>query len=336
MSTMGRDNDTNVVKLKGPNKPSWRDHVFTAAQLRTMEFPPVSYVVPGLIPEGLTILAGRPKIGKSWMVLDIAIGVATEGKVLGNIHVVQGDVLYCALEDNPRRLQRRMRKLGAQQWPSRLTFAHQWRRLDDGGVEDIKEWCDGVDSPRLVLLDTLAGVRPERVGKDTPYDGDYKALQDIHRFANEKAIGVAVLHHTRKMEADDPLDSISGTLGQVGCADTGLILSRTSKGTTLYVRGRDIEESERAMEFMPGTCRWKILGDAAEVHRSNNKKAIIGVLMTATELMTPAQISADTTIPRATVDVLLGRMVSEAEVIRVVHGKYRLPGKEFSDRGGRR
>jgi RecA-family ATPase len=104
MSTMG-DSDTNVVKLKG-REPSWKDHVFTAAQLRDKQFPPVSYVVPDLIPEGLTILACRPKIGKSWLVLDIAIGVATEGRVLGGIHVTQGDVLYCALEDNPRRLQR--------------------------------------------------------------------------------------------------------------------------------------------------------------------------------------------------------------------------------------
>jgi hypothetical protein len=138
------------------------------------------------------------------------------------------------------------------------------------------------------------------------------------------------------MESDDKLDSISGTLGQVGCADTGLILARDSKGTTLYVRGRDVEENERAVEFMPACCRWKILGDAAEVHRSNNRKAIIGVLMAAMDLMTPAQISADTTIQRATVDVTLGRMVADGEIIRVGQGKYRLPGKDFPDQCKRR
>jgi hypothetical protein len=311
-------------------KESWRDHVFTAAQLRDKVFPPVSYVVPGLIPEGLTILAGRPKIGKSWMVLDIAIGVATEGKVLGNIHVTQGDVLYCALEDNPRRLQRRIRKLGVQ-WPSRLTFAHQWRRLDDGGLDDIKEWSDDVDSPRLVLLDTLAGVRPERQSRDTPYEGDYRALEGAQRFANDNRLGIVPLHHTRKMEADDPLDTISGTLGQIGCADTGLVLARSQKGTTLYVRGRDVEERECAMEFVPGTCRWRMLGEAAEVHRSDTRKAIAGELVRAVDLMTPKQIMNATGFDRTTVDTTLHRMAGEGEIIQEARGKYRLPGKEFAE-----
>jgi AAA domain len=115
----------------------WRSYVFTAAALRIMEFPEISYVVPGLIPEGLTILAGKPKIGKSWMALDVAIGVADKKDVLGGLHVAQGDVLYCCLEDNPRRLQRRITKLISpfgEKWPERLTLATRWRRLDRGGV----------------------------------------------------------------------------------------------------------------------------------------------------------------------------------------------------------
>ena len=127
----------------------WRSHVFTAAALRTMTFPPVSYVVPGIIPEGLTILAGRPKIGKSWMALDLAIGIAPGKPVLGGVHVERGDVLYCCLEDNPRRLKRRVTKLlspFSAEWPERLTLATKWQRLDQGGVDDIEAWCDGSES----------------------------------------------------------------------------------------------------------------------------------------------------------------------------------------------
>jgi hypothetical protein len=122
----------------------WQSQVFTAATLRTMEFPPVSYVVQGIIPEGLTILAGRPKIGKSWMALDLAIGISADQKVLGNVLVEPGDVLYLALEDNPRRLRRRITKLISffgGEWPERLTLATEWRRLDQGGVDDIQSWC---------------------------------------------------------------------------------------------------------------------------------------------------------------------------------------------------
>jgi AAA domain len=222
-----------------------------------MDFPEISYVVPGIIPEGLTILAGRPKVGKSWMALDLAIGIATGKTVLGGLHVEQGDVLYCCLEDNPRRLQRRVTKLlspFSNEWPERLTLATRWRRLDQGGVKDIEEWCGSVPEPRLVLLDTLAGVRPARSGTDTLYEGDYKALRDVHRFANERGMGAVALHHTRKMDADDPVDTISGSLGLAGAADTCLILARSSKGTTLYVRGRDIEEGERAITSAPKTA----------------------------------------------------------------------------------
>jgi predicted ATP-dependent serine protease len=95
----------------GNQNSSWREHVFSAASLRSMEFPPVSFIVPGFVPEGLTILAGRPKIGKSWLALEVCLGVAGDYTVLGGSQPVPGDVLYCALEDNPRRLQKRIYKL---------------------------------------------------------------------------------------------------------------------------------------------------------------------------------------------------------------------------------
>ena len=311
----------------------WRSHVFTAAALRTKVFPPVSFIVPDLIPEGLTLLAGRPKIGKSWMALDLAIGIASRQQVLGNISVEQGDVLYCCLEDNPRRLQRRMTKLlGAfkGEWPERLTLTTSWRRLDQGGVEDIEAWCDDVPAPRLVLLDTLAGVRPKREGSEGLYDGDYRALRDVHRFANDRGIGVVALHHTRKMEAEDPVDTISGSLGTAGAADTCLILARSNKGTTLYVRGRDIEECERAVIFGSGNCKWTILGDAAEVQRSDTRTKILDVLSGATEPMGPGEIAGATGIDGANVRQTLHRMVSDGEVMLVSRGQYAHPDRHPS------
>src|SRR5262249_23670701 len=148
----------------------WRDNAVSASELYGMDFPPLTYIVPGLIPEGLSILAGRPKIGKSWMALEICLGVAFKEKVLGDIEPVQGDVLYCALENTNPRLQRRMHKLlwpPRGKWPTSLTLATKWRRLNEGGVDDIADWAQSVKTPRLVVLDTLAGVRPERAARDT-------------------------------------------------------------------------------------------------------------------------------------------------------------------------
>lgn len=303
----------------------WRHNTFTAASLRTMTFKAIQYVVPGIIPEGVTILAGKPKIGKSWLALDIALAVAGGRFLLGDIKPMQGDVLYAALEDNKRRLWKRIRKIISApdaSWPPDLTLTTRWRRLDNGGTEDIREWAESVPNPRLVILDTLAGVRPDRNARDSLYDGDYKALAELHAWANEFGIAVLILHHTRKMEADDPIDTISGSLGLAGCADTSAILSRTQKGTTLYLRGRDIEEQEHAMLFNAETCRWTILGDAAEVQRSYARGSILTALEGAKELMTPADLTTATGLSRNIVDQRLHHMIGDNEVIKVKRGLY--------------
>jgi hypothetical protein len=318
----------SVVPPSAPE--TWRDNVFTASTLRTMTFKPVNWVVPGIIPEGLTILAGKPKIGKSWLALDVALAITSERFVLGEIKPEQGDVLYAALEDNRRRLWKRVRKITAAAdvaWPERLSLATRWRRLDNGGASDIKEWAGAVSKPRLVILDTLAGVRPDRNARDSLYDGDYRALAELHAWANEAGIAVLILHHTRKMEADDPIDTISGSLGLAGCADTSAILSRNHKGTTLYIRGRDVEEQEHAMLFSAETCRWTILGDAAEVLRSDSRGKILAALSEATELLTPSDIVAATGLGRQNVDQLLHRMQSDGEIIKRKRGLYAHAGR---------
>jgi len=302
----------------------WQENTFTAATLRTMQFKAIQYVVPGLFPEGLTILAGKPKIGKSWLALDIALAIAGGRYMLGDIQPAQGDVLYAALEDNHRRLWKRIRKIMGSDalWPKSLTLATRWRRLDAGGIDDIKDWAKNAANPRLVILDTLAGVRPERNSRDTLYDGDYKALRELHDWANEMGIAVLVLHHTRKMEADDPIDTISGSLGLAGCADTSAILSRGGKGTTLYIRGRDVEEQEHAVTFNAETCRWTILGEAAAVEQSYTQAKLLTALEDATDLMTPADLATATGIVRNNVDQTLYRMVREGEIIKVSRGRY--------------
>lgn len=311
----------------------WRDNVFNAAQLKAQVFPDINYVVPYIIPEGLSILAGRPKIGKSWLALDIAFATASEGPsyCLGDKEPIHGDVLYCALEDNPRRLQRRINKIltwsESRPWPERLHLATEWRRLDNGGVDDLREWGDSVLQPRLVILDTLAGIRPERRGLESVYDGDYRALSEIHAWANKLSIAVVVLHHTRKMEAEDPLNSISGSLGLAGCADTSLVLNRTAQGTTLYLRGRDVEEAEHAVSFDAATCRWTILGEASEIHRSASRGAILAALEEATEPMAPADLVAHTNLTRSNVDKLLARMKTKGEVTKTSRGLYVSPGR---------
>ena len=143
-------------------------------------------------------------------------------------------------------------------------------------------------------------------------------------------MGAVALHHTRKMDADDPVDTISGSLGLAGAADTCLILARSSKGTTLYVRGRDIEEGERAIIFGTENCKWTLLGDAAEVYRSDSRSKILEALAGATDLMGPADLAAATGIQRNNVDQLLHQMRNAGEVVQVSRGRYAHPNTEFA------
>jgi hypothetical protein len=310
-----RDRDRKLGRVDG----SWRSRTFSAAVLQTKTFPEVPYVVPDLLPQGLTILAGKPKIGKSWLALDLCLAVSGDRFCLGHLKPTAGDVLYAALEDNDRRLQRRIGRIMKSEsgWPARLTLTTSWRRLDQGGIGDLGDWLQSVTQPRLIVIDTLAGVR--RLSATPGYLDDYEALAPLHRLANERGVAILLLHHTRKMDADDPVDTVSGTLGLSGCADTILVLARSSKGTTLYCRGRDIEESERACEFNRETCRWTILGEAEEVQRSEQRQRVIAALEGE---MPVADLVSATGIPRNNLEKLLHFMVKDGEIRRSTRGVY--------------
>ena len=258
-------------------QPSWCAKIVRASDLQTMTFPPVRHILPGYITEGATIVAGKPKIGKSWLTLDLCLGATADRFTLGTLKPTQGDVLYLALEDNNRRLKRRMSKIwpGANAaWPKRLALVTEWRRADEGGLEDIEDWCHSVTDPVMVVIDTLEKFRPIQNGKSAAYSADYAALTGLQKVAGKHRIAIVINHHVRKMEAEDPFDTVSGTLGLTGAADTIIVLKRHAGAVTLHARGRDIEEVETALQFERATCRWTILGAASEVYLSRRWQAL--------------------------------------------------------------
>src|SRR5262249_53690257 len=153
-------------KQSSPQPSLWKDRTFGADTLQTQTFPPLTWLLPDLIPEGLCLLVSRPKFGKSWLALDIALATAASRFVLGTLKPASGKVLYLALEDGKRRLQRRLSKLLPSfngTWPPGLTFATEWPRSDQGGLSDIEGWIKDAtgngEHPRLVIIDTLAHFR---------------------------------------------------------------------------------------------------------------------------------------------------------------------------------
>lgn len=234
---------------------------FNASWLMQQEFPPVKYVVPGIIPEGMTLLVAAPKIGKSWMVLGLGLELSNGGHAFGSIAVGKPrPVLYLALEDGQRRLQDRLLKLNPSDVSHRLEFITS---VGDAKVIDIiSEYMlrhDGLDP--VVILDTLGKVMPPAAGNQSAYGHDYKMLSALK--ATSDAVpgsSLVIVHHTNKGEKGDFLDAVSGTQGIAGAADTVLVLKRDrqDKAATLQVTSRDAEEGEYAMEMNDGS--WELKG----------------------------------------------------------------------------
>ena len=250
------------AEAKGKEPESTPAQTFTAADLCTMVFEPIKYIVPGFIVEGLTLFAGKPKIGKSWLLMHAAWAVADSNYTLGGISCEGGDVLYAALEDNKRRLQSRMTKLfGTAHWPERLCFVNDMPRLASGGLGFIKTWIDSVKRPRLVIIDTLAMVRMPNRKDQNSYDADYAAVKDLRDLAAKHGVAILLVHHLRKAEADDPFDTISGTLGLTGAPDTVMIIYREFRRHTApraWARHRGHQEGSRVQfQYLHVEHHWR-------------------------------------------------------------------------------
>lgn len=300
--------------------------IFNAFDLGRTEFPAIKFIVPGYLPEGATILAGRPKLGKSWLALDLALAVAKGSKCLG-VECEQGDVLYLAMEDNKRRLQSRLQKLSPARelnpWPSSLEMVTEWKRHDQGGIEDIRAWAATKQDPRLVIVDVLAQFRGGRGNTETQYEADYAAVKSLQEVAGDLQIAILIIHHVKKgIGETDPFEKVSGTLGLTGAADTTIILDRDQSGCTLYCRGRDIQEYERAVTFDKFDCRWVVQGEAIEVRRTDERSTILDALLEAADAMTPSDISDATGMLRNNVKQLLFKMAKNGEVNKVGRGQY--------------
>lgn len=311
--------------------------IVTAAALRKKVFPPIKWIVPGYLAEGCTLLAGRPKLGKSWFALDVGLGVAAGRQVLGNIECEAGDVLALCLEDNERRLQRRIDKvLGTFgiEWPVRFEYATEWPRANEGGLDRIRDWIEAAKNPRLVIVDVLAMFKPVRGDKESLYEADYNSLKGLQELAGEYGVAILVIAHTRKSasESGDAVEKISGTLGLSGAADAFLVLDRDGQGATLEGRGRDVEDVEVAVVFDRETCRWRIQGEAAEVRRTDERSVILTALAEATEPMSPSDLVAATGMPSLNIRQLLFKMVKAGEAAKAGRGLYIHPDNKAGNK----
>jgi hypothetical protein len=288
------------------------------------KYPPLRAVVSGYLYEGFTVLAGRQKLGKTWLAIDWALAVATGGVAMGSINCEPGNVLYIDMENGPRRIQGRIKTLFPNEKDipdlSRLEWVTESPQLDQGFIAELERWRLSVPNPTMVVIDVLQRIKPAGSMARNSYENDYSAWAPLQQWATEKQVAVLGLHHTKKGGADDPLEALSGSNGLSACADTTIVLDADQNGKTLYVRGRDVEEKETAVIFSAGA--WTVLGEAADVRRSDERAVIIGALTDNAEPMTPAELAAALGKQSNNIRQLLFKMAKAGEVYRVGKNRY--------------
>ena len=227
-----------------------------AADLLELQLPPLRWVVPELIPEGTTVLAAPPKVGKSCLVYQIAVECAVGGAVLGR-RATPGSVLYLALEDGQRRGQDRLKAALAGRTMPRGRLEVRWSapRIGEGLEDELAAWLDEHPDAVMVALDTLGKVRPNGDGRRNAYEVDVQHLARLQDLFRDRTVALVIVHHARKELHDDFLASVSGTYGITGSADTIAVLRRKRLEAfgTLLVTGRDVRDAELSVRFEDGT-----------------------------------------------------------------------------------
>ena len=296
-------------------------------QLMQNEYPEPRWAVPKLIPEGLTLLVGRPKMGKSWLALSLALEVASGGRALGSIPVKQGKAVYFALEDNERRLQARCASLmddksieeGQLLFSTTIDkfYKKEDKKPESNGLTQLENLIDEMgEELRVIFIDTLALVTPKGKNENS-YSDNYDYISDIQKLAIEKGIAIVLVHHTRKGQSEVyALDDVMGSTGLTAGADCIMMLKRTSGGNELFVTGRDVEEQQLEVKHNSDTGLWELVGNVNFTRMSEERKEIYDLLRKHGPL-TNGEICNFTNKKDSNISNLLRKMTANNHVIKV-------------------
>lgn len=301
--------------------------IISARILLESDLPPVEWIVPGLLPQGLALLVGKSKIGKSWLVMQMALAAVNGQRFLNWQCREPIRALYLSLEDNQRRLQKRLKHCN--QPVEGLDVAITWKQLQMGGREMLENYLSSNPACRLVIVDTLQKIRGLDNGKINAYQADYAVMGALKSLADAYNCSIVAIHHTRKGEADDWVDMVSGTTGLVGAADSLLYLDRKrgDANATLYATGRDFEvEVEEALRFESGL--WSSIGRGEEVRLSLLSQAILEQLQAhgTVALHVLAQLLNK---PASSLSRALSNLVELGEIEKTKRGHYQLVAKSM-------
>jgi len=322
------------IKELIPERLKNRIELIDAKEMQEMKLADINWIIRDLAPEGLAVLAGRPKIGKSWMAMDFATSVARGTRTLGYFDTTSSSVLYLPYEDNYRRLQSRLNLVVtgsvSEEAPKNLFYPKDnfdFPKLNETGADEIEKILDNNIDIRFVVIDTLGRGIADKARRDRSiYHADYDLSSKLQKIAMERNICVLLLHHTRKEKAEYIFDEISGSTGLTAGFDTMMVINRTKDGHTLNVTGRDVIESEYRIEFDESTCVWRVAGKVSELKMTAEREEIYELIKTYGRQMKTGEIAEALGKTKSNISKMLGKMVRDDVLKSVSYGVY-----DFSD-----
>lgn len=262
-----------ITALAGVTAARNETIIKNAADLLQTVFPEIKWIIPGLIGEGLTMIYGAPKIGKSWFILNLAIAAAAGGKFLGKLDAKKTETLYLALEDTDRRINSRLKLLKVQSVDiQNLKIATQWRDSYTG-LEHYLKANKGIG---LVIIDTLA--RFANIQDFNKYEETTAAGAKIKRIADDLGISIVVIHHAKKTggrEHTDWTEKALGSTGLTGATDATILIERKDRKSVavLYATGRDTADIQKHLEFDITLKGWNIKDKPETTAKPGKKEA---------------------------------------------------------------
>ncbi len=297
----------------------------TDTQILETAYDSPTFIAPGLLPIGLTILAGKPKSGKSLMVTDLSNSLANGSRFLGAYDLPENEVLYFALEDTELRIQNRLKILANDpNGTGKIHCATQCGRLDHGLLDDLEDWLARNPAVKLVIVDTFNKVRRLKSRGTTPYEKDYNEINILKQFADDHKIAIMVVHHLRKSDAKDITDTIAGSTGITAAADAIMILQkeRGSNHAILSVTGRDMPDFEMGIALNPESLCWEIASATEELTRE--REEILEILKNENRPMRLGEIATAVGKKNNNVHKLLAGLITAGAVGKTGYGIYEL------------
>lgn len=304
---------------------------FTARELQAMNIDPPSFIVPGILPEGMSLLAAKPKVGKTMLAQNIAVAVASGTPALGEIPVQQGRVIFLALEGSTNGMQRRIDlMLEGEEAPDALHFVREFPALDKGGMNKLQEIVQCYPDTRLLIIDTFQHIRGTR-RRQSAYEDDYEALLPLAKLCRDYDVSCLVIHHANKRQFGEfdvryAPDLVSGTTGLTGAVDNVLVMQPGgASSTTLSITAREVESKEYRLSLDPDRALWIVDGEDWKQAKTPNRQRIVDAVSEADKPLGPKQIAERTGYDYDNLRVLLRKMLNAGELVQPEYGKYDVP-----------